>query len=233
MQEIDLKAIFALLLARLKWLVLGLAVGLLLFGSFAYLFVPEEYTASAMLYVRNTKEDYESNGTTTSNLQAAQQLVSNYTIHMKTKPVIDATVQKLDGAVTAGELRGGSSASSVDDTSWLKISVTLGDADLAVKACAALADASAETFGELETSYAMVREYPSQATQTAPNVARTAAIGGLLGIIVPIALILMKHFTDNTIRSKNDLQQRFDIPVLGEIPSFQMNSKKKRGSNYV
>ncbi len=233
MQEIDLKAIFALLLARLKWLVLGLAIGVLLFGSYAYLFVAEEYTASAMVYVRNTKEDYESNGTTSSNLLAAQQLVSNYTIHMNTQPVIDAAVQKLGGQVTAAQLRATAKADSVDETSWLKISITLGDADLAIQACKALADASAETFGELETSYAMVREYPSKARQTAPNVARTAVIGGLLGIIVPVVIILMRFFTDNTIHSKYDLQQKFDVPVLGEIPSFQMNSKKKGGSNYV
>ncbi len=227
MQEIDLKSICVLLLAKLKWLVVGMAVGLLLFGSYAYFLVPAEYTASALVYVRNTKEGYDINGTTNSNLTAAQQLVANYTIHMNTRPVLDKAVARLGGRLSAGELKAASSASGQDETSWLKISVTLGDPDLAMEACTAIADASAETFGDLEASSATVREYPTRAAQVAPNVIKTALVGALLGLVVPAAFVLIRQLADNTIHDKFGLRQRLDVPVLGEIPSFELAASRR------
>ena len=236
MQEIDLKSVFALLLAKAKWIVISVAVGILVFGVYAFAFVPEQYTATAYVYVRNTKDDYDnsSNGTTAGNLTAAQQLVANYSIHMKTDPVLQSAVQKLGNKVTAKQLKSACTAAGLDETSWLKISVTMGSADLAVDACAALADASAETFVELEASSASVREYPSKATQTAPNVTKTAILGALLGFAAAVAIILLRQFTDNTIHDKHDLQQHIDVPVLGEIPSFELaNNSKKGGRNHA
>ena len=231
MQEIDLKSVFALLLAKMKWIIISVAVGILVFGVYAFAFVPEQYTATAYVYVRNTKDDYDntSNGTTAGNLTAAQQLVANYSIHMKTEPVLQAAVQKLDNKVSAKQLKSAASAAGMDETSWLKISVTMGTADLAVDACAALADASAETFVELEASSASVREYPPKATKTAPNVTKTAVLGALLGFAVAVAIILLRQFTDNTIHDRHDLQQHIDVPVLGEIPSFELTNAKKGG----
>ncbi len=236
MQEIDLKSVFVLLLAKVKWIIVSVAVGILVFGVYAYAFVPEQYTASAWVYVRNTKDDYDStsNGTTASNLTAAQHLVANYSIHMETQPVLDAAVEKLGGRVTAQEIKNASSASGMDETSWLKISVTVGDPELAVDMCEAIATASAERFGELEASSATVRHLTA-ATQTAPNVTKTALIGALLGMVVSIAIILLHQFTDNTIHDKHDLQMHLDIPVLGEIPSFNLaiGRKKKGGRTYA
>lgn len=231
MQEIDLKSVFALLLAKVKWIIISVAVGILVFGVYAFAFVPEQYTATAFVYVRNTKDDYDntSNGTTAGNLSAAQQLVANYSIHMKTEPVLQAAAQKMNGRVTAKQIKNAASATGMEETSWLKISVTMPTAELAMDTCAAIADASAETFVELEASSASVREHPTKATKTAPNIAKTALLGALLGFVASVAVILLRQFMDNTIHDKHDLQMHIDIPVLGEIPSFELTTGKKKG----
>ena len=233
MQEIDLKSIAVLLLSRLKWIIVSIAVGLLVFGVYAYAFVPEQYTASALVYVRNTKDDYDnnSNGTTAGNLTAAQQLVANFSVHMKTAPVLEAASAKTGGKVTAAEIKRAASASAVNETSWLKISVTMNDAKLAIETCNAIAEASAEKFVELEASSAFVRDYAAKATQTAPNVTRTALLGALVGAALSIGFILLRQFTDNTIHDKRSLQMHIDVPVLGEIPSFELASKKGGGNH--
>ncbi len=227
MKEVDLKAVFSLLLSKLRWLILGTLVAAVLFGGCAKFFVPKEYTAVAKVYVRNTKTDYESNGTTASNLTAAQQLVSNYSIHMKTKPVLDDAVKRLDGRLTAAQLASAASADSMEETSWLKISVTLEDAALAEDACAAIAYASADTFAELDAASATVRDL-SAASQTAPHVTRTALLGALLGLAVSVAIVLLRRFNDNTVHDRHDLKEHIDIPILGEIPSFELAKASKR-----
>lgn len=237
MKEIDLKSIFVLLLAKIRWIIAGVVVLALLFGGYSHFFVEEQYTCTAKVYVRNTTKEYNdsSNGTTAGNLTAAQQLVNNYSIHMKTKPVLDAAVKKLDGKVTAAQLASASSAAGVDETSWLTISVTLGDEQLAQDACEAIALCSAATFNELDQSTALVREV-SKATQTAPNAVKSAIIGGLLGLVLTVGFILIRQFTDNTIRDKHDLIARIDVPVLGEIPSFELaksTSSRKGGHSHA
>lgn len=231
MQEIDLKSVFVLLLAKIKWIIISVAVGILVFGVYAFAFVPEQYTASALVYVRNTKDEYDnsSNGTTANNLTAAQQLVANFSIHMKTRPVLEAAVKKLDGKVKPEEIKEATTASSMEETSWLKISVTMGDKKLAKEVCAAIAEASAESFDQLEASSAKVREYPQGATKTAPNVAKAAIIGALLGLVASVAFVLIRQFADNTIHDKHDLQMHIDVPVLGEIPSFTLSRTTSKG----
>ena len=236
MKEIDLKSILILLLAKIRWIIAGTVILALLFGGYAHFFVDEQYTCTAKVYVRNTTKEYNdsSNGTTAGNLTAAQQLVANYSIHMKTKPVLDEAVKKLGGKVTAAQLSAASSAAGVDATSWLRISVTLGDAKLAQEACEALAFASAESFDELDQSTAMVREV-SKAAQTAPNTMKTVILGALLGMVLAVAIILIRQFTDDTIRDKHDLVAHIDVPVLGEIPSFELAkaSKRKGGQSHA
>ena len=234
MQEIDLKSILFLLIAKIRWIIAGVVVLALLFGGYAHFFVEEQYTCTAKVYVRNTKVDYEINGTTASNLTAAQQLVNNYSIHMKTKPVLDAAVKQLGGKVTAAQLSAAASAASMDETSWLSISVTLGDPKLAEDACTALANASAQTFAELDAASAKVRDV-SKASQTAPNVVKTALIGALLGLVLTVGIILFRQLTDNTIRGKQDLVARIDVPVLGEIPSFDIarTTNRKGGHSHA
>lgn len=231
MQEIDLKSVFVLLLAKIKWIIISVAVGILVFGVYAFAFVPEQYTASALVYVRNTKDEYDnsSNGTTANNLTAAQQLVANFSIHMKTRPVLEAAVKKLDGKVKPEEIKEATTASSMEETSWLKISVTMGDKKLAKEVCAAIAEASAESFDQLEASSAKVREYPQGAAKTAPNVAKMAIIGALLGLVASVAFVLIRQFADNTIHDKHDLQMHIDVPVLGEIPSFTLSRTTSKG----
>lgn len=229
MQELDLKFICTLLLAKIRWILVSVAIGVLLFGSYAYFFVPETYTATSKIYIRNTKEDYDINGTTSSNLTAGQQLVEIYSVHMKTEPVISQALAQLDGRVTAAQLRSGSAAAAVGETSWITISVTLGDPQLAIDACTALSNASVNAFADLEAASAVVREYPQGAPQATPNVIRTAILGALLGAVVSIVVILTQQMMNNTVHDKHDLIAHVNVPVLGEIPSFDLAAAAKKG----
>ena len=229
MKEIDLKSIFVLLLSRLRWIVAGVVILALLFGGYSHFFVDEQYTSTAKIYVRNTKEEYiqsdKYNGTTTGNLTAAQQLVNNYTIFLKTKPVLEEATKQLGDKLTVGELSAAADASGMDETSWLNLSVTLNDKKLVKEACQVLAEVSAKRFSDLDNIDVKVCDV-TDASKTAPNAVKSAIIGGLLGLVLTVGVILIRQFTNNTIRDKYDLVAHLDVPVLGEIPSFEFAKKK-------
>ena len=227
MQEMDIRLIFGVLLGRIKWIVASVALGVLLFASYAYFFVPEQYTSSSLLYVRNMASETQANSATASNLSAAEYLANTYAVVMKTEPVLSKAHTRLGGAISMSELKGMVSSSLVEDTTLLKVSVKHGDPEKARLACSAMAYAIADTFPTVtgEVTSAKVVEDATVAVQTAPNVTRNALIGALLGLVLSVAVVLLREFLDNTIRDKESLQMQIDVPVLGEIPSFTPGEK--------
>ncbi len=228
MQEMDIRLIFSVLLMRVKWIIASVAVGVLLFSSYAYFFVPEQYASSSLLYVRNMASDQQANSTTASNLSAAEYLANTYAVVMKTEPVLSKAYTRLGGVLSMAELKSMVSSSLVKDTTLLKVSVKHSDPEKARLACSAMAYAIADTFPTVtgEVASAKVVEDATVAVQTAPNVSRNAVLGGLLGLVLSVAVILLYTFLDNTVRDKESLRVQLDVPVLGEIPSFTPNEKR-------
>ena len=53
-------------------------------------------------------------------------------------------------------------------------------------------------------------------------IARNTVLGGLAGAVIAIAIIIIKDMLDTTIRTKKDLEDKFeDIPVIGTIPGIK------------
>ncbi len=53
-----------------------------------------------------------------------------------------------------------------------------------------------------------------------PNVARGTVLGGLAGMIVVTLVVCVAAYVDDTIRSADDIERQFALPVLGEIVEF-------------
>ncbi|MBO5929260.1 MAG: hypothetical protein J6Q42_04500 [Clostridia bacterium] len=232
MQELSLDLIFASLLAKLKWIVASVAVGILLFASYACFFIPDAYTSSVLVYVRNVATGTQTNSATASNLSASGYLANTYAVALKTSPVLTEASAELRGALTAGELSRSVSVSSVEDTSFLRISAVHGDPKTAQLICSTIARVSANAFEEIgEVGSAKVIGEASAASKTAPNVTRTAVFGALAGAILSTFYIILRELLNNTVRDKLSLQAQIPVPVLGEIPSFGP-ATKKRGNNH-
>lgn len=235
MQEMDIRLILGVLLGRIKWIIASVAIGVLVFASYAYFFVPEQYTSTSLLYVRNMAQDTEANSATASNLSAAEYLANTYAVVMKTEPVLNKAYTRLNGDFSMNEIKGMVSSSLMEDTALLKISAKHSDPKTAKRVCSAMAHAIADMFPTVtgEVTSAKVVEDATAAVQTAPNVLRNGLIGALLGLVLSAAIILLREFLDNTIRDKDTLQMQINVPVLGEIPSFTPNDGKKGGKHHA
>lgn len=229
MQELNLNLVFALLLAKIKWIIACTAVGILLFASYAYFLIPDAYTSSVLVYVRNVATGTETSSATVNNLSASEYLVSTYAVALKTTPVLEEASAQLRGVLSTGEIASCVSVSSVKETSFLKISATHNSPQTAQLVCNTIAKVSANSFVEIgEVGSAKVVGTASPATKTAPNITRNAIIGAFIGALVSAAFFIMRELLNNTIRDKESLQAQFPVPVLGEIPSFS-NTLKRGG----
>ena len=53
-----------------------------------------------------------------------------------------------------------------------------------------------------------------------PNKKLNILIAFVLGLMVSVGVSLLLEFMDNTFKSKTDLEQALDLPVLSTIPEF-------------
>ena len=57
-------------------------------------------------------------------------------------------------------------------------------------------------------------------------------IGAIAGILLAALYAVLREFLDVRIKGAEDLSGKYDIPVLGSVPEFEIsNKKKKSGGN--
>lgn len=73
---------------------------------------------------------------------------------------------------------------------------------------------------------ALIPEFPIK-----PRKRLNLAIGGVLGLMLGIMLVFFLEFLDHSFKSREDVEQYLELPVLGTIPYAEFNPKrsKKRG----
>lgn len=67
---------------------------------------------------------------------------------------------------------------------------------------------------------------------SSPSVPKNGVIGGLLGILLAAAVVLIVYLTNDTVKTPEDVEKYLGLSVLGTIPySSKMGKKSKRKRN--
>ncbi len=185
------------------------------------------YGADAMLYINNNKTQDQTNTISSADITASQSLAETYIAILNSRAVLSETLAQADSEYTEGELQDMLSASVVNSTELIEISVTSPDPEEAARLTNAMVDVSSAKMMETVNAcnvqivdYAEVPENPSS-----PSVMRNTAIGFLLGLLVSVAVVVLMDLTNTVIRSEKDLNTLFEeIPVLGVIPDLNTKS---------
>lgn len=233
--EIDLRKLLTAYLRNL-WLVVAAAVVVGL-GALWYTkqYVTPQYRSSVTIYVNNYRSDATVEYITGSNLQASQQLVSTYVNIIKSETVLSRVVENSGLPYTAEEIRGMISTAQVGETELFNVHITHPDPYVAcdvANAIAAEALAGIEEFVEGSSAkvvdYAKVPQY-----RYSPSYSKSAALGAVVGAAAAVAYVTLRFLLDVRIKTSEDLEQMFDIPVLGQIPVFvSPDTQKKKGYGY-
>ena len=67
-------------------------------------------------------------------------------------------------------------------------------------------------------------DYPAYSPSPLPNnTVRNTLLGGIIGFIIAFAGVFIVELSDKRIKSHNDLSDKYDYYILGEIPAFKTN----------
>lgn len=231
--EIDLVQLLSVLWRKLWIIILCGVIGAAAAFGYTRFFVTPMYQASAMLYINNSKGTVSSETITQSDLTASQSLVDTYVVILNSQTLINKVIEKSGTDRSASAVKGMLSASAVNETEMLKIVITSDDPQEAAELANTFVKESSVMMTEtVDNSSVKVVDYASAPhSPSSPNTMKNTAMGLMLGVLLCMAVIVLRELTETVIRSENQLAELFeDIPILGVIPSMKEASKEGYGS---
>ena len=243
--------ILVALLRKWKVIVLFAVIGALVGYFYTANFTQLTYTSTVefLAYAVDTGDELIDSGTTTassanqarisntSKMNYAMKMLSTYIEIMGTNEFNNMVAQDLNDRInssyTGTTVKNALTIEGIEDTAMFKITVTTTSADL-----------SYEIAHQLETSVpkmmkttnnglvdASVEDKPVKASAAGSlGYAQKCSIAAVIGIVVAAAFIILRNLLDVRIRTSEELIEKYNIPVLGSIPSFEVRNSSSHHS---
>lgn len=238
MEEIDLKELFQtfwnkkihILLITLIFIVIGII--------YTIGFVTPMYTSSTTLVLAASDKTTETNkqaGTiTTTDVTLNSKLVATYSELVKSKNVLRQVISNLGIKVNEEDLRNNITVSSVKETELIEITVSNENASYATKIANEIAKVFTAKVGEIYNinNVHVVDEAEVSTEPSNINHTKDIVIFAFIGIVISVMYVLIANMLDTTVKTQEDIEKAIKIPVLANIPIYNMdmeNLRKKGG----
>ena len=225
-EEIDLMRIFEALFRRM-WAIVVVAV-IFACGTGAYtqfVMQPTYTSTSAMLVL--TKE---TTLTSLADLQIGSQLTKDYTVLIKSRPVLEEVIANLGLDMSYKDLKSQIKIENPEDTRILYISVTMGSAKQAKVVVDELATISSAYIADAMeiTAPKIIEDGEVATTKTSPSLTKNTMIGFLVGAFLVCAIIVVLELLDDAVQSEADVERYLELSILAVVPNKVTEQKKKK-----
>ena len=233
MEELDLKELFNLFLSKIFQIILIVLVAGVIGIIYTYGFTTPKYSSyTTLLLTGSTNTGTESTNTvTTTDLTLNSKLVSTYSELIKSSKVMRPVISNLNLDISEGALKNSVSVTSVKDTEIIKITVTNENAAYSAR----IANEIAKVFSGVVTeiyninNVNIVDEAEVSNSPSNINHMKDIMIFAFGGAVIAVMYVLLANMLDTTIKTPEDVEKGFGIPVLVSIPQIENFSIEKGG----
>lgn len=225
--EIDLGEVFHLVISKLGVIILsGILLGVLsIIGTM--LFITPKYESTTKIMVLNKQDN---NTLTSADMQISTQLTKDYAELIQSRTVLEGVIAQLNLDMTYKEMLNKVSVETSSDSRIVSISVTDEDPYTASEIANAVRDMAAEHIQSVMDIEAVnvvdTANIPNE--KASPSLAKNGVIGGLLGVIIAMAAVIIIYLTNDTIKVEEDVERYLGLSVLGSIPFSEKESRSKK-----
>lgn len=238
MEELDLKELFEIFWSKKVQIILVILIFAVIGVIYTLGFVIPVYTSSTTLVLATSNEENQSttnttNSITTTEITLNSKLVSTYSVLVRSKDVLGQVISNLGIDISWESLKNNVTVSAVEDTEVIEISVTNGNpeyaADIANEIAKVFSDKVAEIYNINNVHIVDEAETPTGPSNI--NHTKDVIIFAFIGIVVAVIYVLIANMLDTTIKTADDIERQFKLPVLASIPIYgaDMQKKKKKG----
>ena len=230
--EIDLWEICLVLIHNLALIIsVGIMVAL---GAFLFtqLLVTPTYESTTKIYILNKQENAS---VTYSDIQLGTQLTKDYAELIQSRFVLEEVVQGMGLDLTYEQMKEKVSVTTPTDTRILAITVKDSDPVMAMKMANAIREAAAvHIMNVMDIQAVNVAETANMPMKnSSPSVLKNTFIGGLLGVFLIIAVVLVRYLMDDTVKTPEDVEKYLQLSTLAVIPLNEGESEGKKKKKKV
>ena len=225
-EDITIKDLLDIFLPKVWLIVLISVLSAVLLGGYSMFLKKDTYTSEISFWVYADTESIPTSGGYTG----VQSLVADYTNLLKSRTFSENIALRLQdrySGITADYVRSMISIKQREDTNFFDVTVRSGSAQLS-KDVADLVDEIAPYYISEKCDYsvnAIVIDEPLIATVAdSKNIVRNAVIGFAIGLVVSALIVFIADKFDITIRSRDKLEGRYDIPIICAIPKLESDN---------
>lgn len=229
-ETISLKELFDTLKKRLTLIISITLIAMIVSGIVSYFIITPEYKSSTQILVNQAKDE-SSAVINSGELQANIQLISTYSVILKSAAILNIVKEELNSDMSVSTLNSKITVENAQNSQVMTVSVTDSDPTVALQ----IANKTAEVF-EKEIKNIMtidnVKVLPLAEDQEnqapiSPNPPLNIAIAAVVGLMIGVGLAFLLEYLDNTVKTEQDIEKLLELPVLGAITTIDENVEAK------
>lgn len=233
MEELDLKDLFTMFWNKKVQIILIVAIFVVIGIIYTIGFVTPVYTSTTTLVLAgqtsdNTATNTTSDTITSTDLTLNSKLVGTYSKLVTSDKVVRQVISNLGIDVDVEDLKKNITVTSVEDTELIEISVTNENPTYAMQIANETVELFKEQVAEIYNinNVHVVDAAEEEAVPSNVNHTKDVIIFAFMGIVVAVMYVIIANMLDTTIKSREEVEKLYKVPVLAEIP---FNTEEKGG----
>lgn len=233
MEELDLKELFNLFWSKKAAIILIILIFMVIGAIYTIGFTIPMYSSSTTLVLATSgNNDTNTNTTiTATEITVNSKLVSTYSELVKSKNILRQVISNLGIKVDEDNLRKNITVSSVKDTELIEITVKNENPAYSAQIANEIAKVFTEKVKEIYNidNVQIVDEAEVSDAPSNINHKKDVVIFAFIGIVVAVCYVLVANMLDTTVKTAEDIEKGFKVPVLASIPIYETDIQKVKG----
>lgn len=185
------------------------------------------YETSTKLFIG--KEENDETAYNNNDIQMYQKLLQTYAQTIKTKDLAAKAISFLDYNLEPSSVVDALTVNPIIDTQILQIKYKSKNQQEAVDVLKNVTQEFIVISKELvpNGNIKIIEEVDFPIKAISPNKKVNISVAFLLGLMISFGFVFLLEYLDNTYKNKEQLENELDIPVIGEIPDFDIVQEVK------
>ncbi len=229
MEEIDLKNIFDMFWNKKIHIIIILLIFIIIGSIYTFNFTKPIYSSSITLVLVSAGGNDENNETiTTTDINVNSKLISTYSELIRSKNVLKEVISNLGIDIEEDDLRNNVNVTAVKNAELIQITVKNEQPQDATKIANELAKVFSVKVKEMYNinNIQLISEANEPTKPDNINHKKDIALFIFVGIGIAFIYVLALNMLDTTIKTAEEIEKEYDLPVLASIPVYTDQIKK-------
>lgn len=232
MEEINLKDLLNYYKNKLIYIFIIIAIIVGCGLIYKTLLEKPKYESTTSIILTGFNQNDKTTSIDNNELTINQKLVTTYQQIVKSDKVLSKVIKELNLKCKVEDLRDNINVNALTDTEIIEINVYNTNAKVAYKITNKIAEIFTEEVKNIYnvSNVSILDEAKIAKEKSNMSMLKSLVIFTLVGIVLGIGIITICFYFDTTIKTSEQIEAKFDIPLLGTIPNLEdKKNKKKRG----